>query len=118
MKTHQIRIPENLKIILNEQEENTGLTVQFNPTLVLLFKQHTEKLPNGEDQYGFQIINPTNTDRSEFTWGLSGKQCSKIINKVIKKPGFGFGKSREDLEEYIKKLIKKIKTNICQNTTR
>lgn len=116
MKTRTIRIPENLKIILNEQDENTGLTVQFNPTLVLLFKRHTEKLTTGEDQFGFQIINPTNTDRSEFTWGLNEKQCSKIINKIIKKPGFGFGKSRENLEEYIKKLINTIKTK-CQNTT-
>lgn len=105
MKTRQIRIPENLKIVLNEQTNNQGLIVQFHTSLWAIFKKHPER----PEEYGFQIMNPETGETSEGTWGLSESQCTKVINKVIKKPGFGFGKTDLDLQKYIKKIIKKIK---------
>jgi len=105
MTRQQIRIPENLKIILNDQDNNKGLIVQFNPHLWAIFK----KKENNPEEYGFQLIDPTTGEISNGTWGLTQNQCTRIINKVIKNPGYGFGKTKKDLRKYIKNIIKKIK---------
>lgn len=105
MKTQQIRIPENIKICLEVEERNKGIIVQFHPDLWAIFGKN----PNNPEEYGFQLLNPNNNERGEFTWGLTQAQCTRVINKLIKKPGYGFGKTIEDIRKNIKKLIKKIK---------
>lgn len=102
---HNLRIPENLKIILETEENNQGLIVQFNPNLWAIFGKN----PENPKEYGYQLMNPNTDQRGSGVWGLTHAQCDRLINKLIKNPGYGFGKSERELEEKISKLINKIK---------
>jgi len=106
MKTQQIRIPENIKICLDVEERNTGIIVQFNQDLWAIFRKN----PENQEDYGFQLLNPNTNERGEGVWGLTQIQCTRVINKLIKNPGYGFGKKQEDIKRKITKIIKKIKT--------
>lgn len=104
-KKYNLRIPENLQIIMNTQESNTGLIVKFHPDLWAIFKPKDET----KTEYGFQLLNPNGNERGEFTWGLTMQEASRLINKLIKNPSYGFGKSKEQIEATINKIITKIK---------
>ena len=85
--TTGLSIPENLHIIMETQEQNSGLIVQFHPQLWAIFRKNAD---NHED-YGWQLLNPDNDQRSDFSWGLTSTQCTRLINRLIKNPGLGFG---------------------------
>ncbi len=86
-KDPRLRLPENLKLILETQENNNGLIVQFNKNLWAIFRKNL----SDPDDYGLQIVNPDTDERSDLQWGLTHKQCIRLIEKLVKTPGYGFG---------------------------
>ena len=110
IKKYEIRIPENLQIILDCQEQNKGLVVKLNHNIWAIFS----KKEGTEDEYGFQLLNPNNNQRGAGKWGLTLKQATRLINNLIKKPGFGYGKEETTIIENINKIIKKIKKTYVQ----
>lgn len=112
MTKYNLRIPENLQICMQVNENNNGLVVQFHPNLWAIFRKKADN-PN---EYGFQLLNPNQgiEERGEITWGLSHSQCDRLINKLIKNPGYGFGKTKEELTVTISKLINKINKTYVQ----
>lgn len=73
-----MRTPENIKILLEEQTDNKGLIIEVNSSVWAVFKKHPER----EEEYGFQVVNPNTGETSRGTWGLSEKECTRVINKL------------------------------------
>ena len=105
MNKYNLRIPENLQIIVDTQESNTGVIVKFNPGLWGIFRRKAENM----DEYGYQLMDPNSDQRGEHIWRLTHNQCVRLINNLIKNPGYGFGKTQQGLQEHINKLIINIK---------
>lgn len=110
MKKYNLRIPENLQIIMDAQESNTGLIVKFHANLWAIFRRKSENI----DEYGYQLLNPNSDQRGDHVWGMTENQCTRLINKLIKNPGYGFGKTTSELETHINKIIKLIKKTYVQ----
>lgn len=110
MKKYNLRIPENLQIILNTPENEKGLIIKIHSNLWIIFHKNIENL----EEYGFKIINPNSSERSKGIWGLTEKECTRLINKLIKNPEYGFGKTEEELTKEINKLLNKIKQTYVQ----
>lgn len=100
-----IRIPENLQTIIELQNQGKGTIVKINSDIWMIFV----KQPNRE-KYGYRLMNPNSDQRGPYTGNLTKEECQRLINKLIKTPGFGFGKSRKDTIKNINKLVNKIKT--------
>lgn len=106
----KIRIPKNLSMIIDVQRQDTGTVVKLNPNIWMVFG----KMPNNHSLYGYQLFDPNTNSGSSFTGNLTENQMTRLINKIIKQPGFGFGKEQENYKKIINKLIKKIKTTYEQ----
>jgi hypothetical protein len=73
-----IRIPENLQIIMDTLENKDGFVMQIHSNLWAIFKKRAENL----DEYGFQLLDPNNDSRGEATWGMTHAECVKLINSI------------------------------------
>ncbi len=105
MKKYNIRIPENLQICINTQEKNDGLVIKLRHDLWAIVKRQGEF-------YGIQLLNPEGgeAERGRGTeFNLTKEQISRVINKLIKKPGYGYGKNTKNALTKINKIIKNIK---------
>lgn len=109
----QVRLPENLQIIIELQNQGSGTIVKINSHIWMVLG----KQPNKET-YGYQLMDPNTHQRGPYTGNLTKEQVSKLINKLIKKPGFGFGKEEIDIKKHINQLIKNIKTYELQQARR
>ena len=108
MSKLEIRIPENLQIILNTETQGDGLIVKFHPRLWAIFQKKN-------NMFGYTLLDPnggTNERGPSPNFNLTKNEANKIINRIIKNPGYGFGKEPINIQKNIKKLIKQIKKHV------
>ncbi|MFA6325051.1 MAG: hypothetical protein WCX46_02375 [Candidatus Paceibacterota bacterium] len=96
-----IKIDETVTLT-KEGNEYRGLVVKLQYDLYLIFKKRRE-------EYGFYLINPWNGERGHTKWGLTEPQCSRLINQVLEKPKYGFGKEERRIRKELIKITNKIK---------
>ena len=104
-----IRINEGSIISIDRNEEQKkGLVVKLQSDLYLIFQKR-------EKEYGFYLINPWTKEGGKTKWGLTEPQCSRMINRLIKNPSYGYGKSQEEVSKKLIKIINKIKKSYVKN---
>ena len=62
--------------------------------------------------YGFATLDPeggAETRSGEIEFNLTKEQCARLINKLLKNPGYGYGKEEAKIKENINKIINQIK---------
>lgn len=83
---YKLRIPGNLQICIDAQKNKDGLIVKLNDSLWMIIRKNAT---TGE--YGHQLLNPNNDEKSDYVWGLTKEQCTRLINKLIKNPVYSYG---------------------------